>query len=108
MILLALSLGACGNTTEEHSDDNENLEELANYDGEELGGETFDEFDERRDSYDGQVGSFAGDGCTDDCSGHEAGYNWAEEKGIDDPDDCGGNSWSFIEGCQSYAEENSY
>src|SRR5262249_20744862 len=38
-------------------------------------------------------------------SGHEAGYAWAEEHGIDDPDDCGGNSDSFIEGCQEYAEE---
>ena len=43
--------------------------------------------------------------CTDDCSGHEAGYRWAEENGIDDPDNCGGNSDSFIEGCQAYAEE---
>jgi hypothetical protein len=51
--------------------------------------------------------TFHGNTCTDDCSGHEAGYNWAEEKGITDPDDCGGNSNSFIEGCQSYAEENS-
>lgn len=48
--------------------------------------------------------SFAGYPCTDDCSGHEAGYAWAEEKGIDDPDICGGNSQSFIEGCQAYAE----
>lgn len=44
--------------------------------------------------------------CTDDCSGHEAGYEWAERKGIGDVDDCGGNSNSFIEGCQSYVEEN--
>lgn len=44
--------------------------------------------------------------CTDDCSGHEAGYNWAEENGIEDEGDCGGNSNSFIEGCQSYVEEN--
>lgn len=49
--------------------------------------------------------TFMGYSCTDDCSGHEAGYNWAEENGIDDPDDCGGNSDSFIEGCQAYAEE---
>jgi len=49
--------------------------------------------------------TFNGYECTDDCSGHEAGYNWAEEKGITDPSDCGGNSNSFIEGCQSYAEE---
>lgn len=43
--------------------------------------------------------------CTSDCSGHEAGYEWAEEKGITDPDDCGGNSNSFIEGCEAYANE---
>jgi len=44
--------------------------------------------------------------CTGDCGGHYAGYDWAEEKGIDDPSDCGGNSESFIEGCMSYANEN--
>lgn len=44
--------------------------------------------------------------CTEDCSGHEAGYEWAEENGIADTDDCGGNSNSFIEGCQAYVEEN--
>jgi len=43
--------------------------------------------------------------CKDDCSGHQAGYDWAEEHDIDDPDDCGGNSESFIEGCRAYAEE---
>lgn len=48
---------------------------------------------------------FKGDPCTIDCSGHEAGYAWAEENGIDDPDDCDGKSESFIEGCRSYAEE---
>lgn len=49
--------------------------------------------------------SFMGTPCTDDCSGHEAGYQWAEENGIDDPDDCSGNSNSFVEGCEAYAEE---
>lgn len=49
--------------------------------------------------------TFHGNTCTGDCSGHEAGYDWAEEKGITDPDDCGGNSTSFIEGCESYAQE---
>lgn len=44
--------------------------------------------------------------CTDDCSGHNAGYEWAEEKGISDPSDCGGNSTSFIEGCEAYANQN--
>ena len=49
--------------------------------------------------------TFRGYPCTVDCSGHEAGYEWAERKGIEDPYDCGGNSNSFIEGCQAWAEE---
>ena len=51
---------------------------------------------------------FNGYPCVNDCSGHEAGYRWAEDNDINDPDDCGGNSNSFIEGCESYAEENAY
>ena len=50
--------------------------------------------------------TFMGYRCTVDCSGHEAGYEWAGENGIDDPNDCDGNSDSFIEGCQAYAEEH--
>ena len=45
------------------------------------------------------------DSCTSDCSGHEAGYAWAEENEIEDPYECSGKSASFIEGCQAYAEE---
>lgn len=44
-------------------------------------------------------------GCTSDCSGHDAGYEWAENNGITDAGECGGNSQSFIEGCEAYAEE---
>lgn len=51
--------------------------------------------------------TFHGYDCTVDCSGHEAGYQWAEDHDITDPDDCGGNSESFIEGCRGYAEEHS-
>lgn len=52
-----------------------------------------------------QPRTFNGYRCTDDCSGHDAGYEWAEENDVVDPDDCGGNSNSFIEGCEAYAEE---
>ena len=43
--------------------------------------------------------------------GHQAGYNWAEEKEIDDVDDCDAagnhsNSPSFAEGCRAYVEES--
>lgn len=50
--------------------------------------------------------SFNGYECTEDCSGHEAGYNWAEENDISDVYDCDGNSNSFNEGCEAYVEDN--
>jgi hypothetical protein len=53
-----------------------------------------------------EYGYFGDSECTDDCSGHKAGWNWAEEKGITDPENCGGKSSSFIEGCMDYASEN--
>lgn len=69
-----------------------------------IGGETYEEYDARRDAL--NTGRFSGDEeCTQDCSGHDAGHLWAEQRGITDPDECGGNSWSFVEGCRSFAEE---
>lgn len=53
-----------------------------------------------------QARTFHGLPCTQDCSGHEAGYRWAEDNGIESPDDCGGNSRSFIEGCEAWTEDN--
>jgi hypothetical protein len=50
--------------------------------------------------------TFNGYECTQDCSGHEAGYDWAQQRGIDDDSDCGGNSNSFIEGCKAFVDEN--
>ncbi|NCS97222.1 MAG: hypothetical protein GW762_01360 [Candidatus Pacebacteria bacterium] len=67
------------------------------------GGRYYDDYDSY-DYYEEPVTSDSWD-CTSDCSGHEAGYEWAEDKGITDPDDCGGNSDSFIEGCEAYANE---
>jgi hypothetical protein len=93
-------IASCGSASE-NSDEDEYASGV-----EERGGETFSEYDERRDSYEGANGTYQGDGCTEDCSGHDAGYEWAEDNGIDDPDNCGGNSWSFEEGCRAYAEEN--
>ena len=50
--------------------------------------------------------TFGGYSCTQDCSGHEAGYAWAEDMGIEDASNCGGRSNSFIEGCHAYVEDN--
>lgn len=52
--------------------------------------------------------TFYGYQCTGDCSGHQAGYDWAEENSVYDPDDCSGNSQSFVEGCRAYGEELGY
>lgn len=48
---------------------------------------------------------FHGYACDSDCSGHTAGYEWAERNGIDTPDDCSGRSQSFVDGCRAYTEE---
>jgi len=53
--------------------------------------------------------TFAGYECTEDCSGHEAGYAWAEKNDISDGDDCDSagehsNSPSFAEGCHAYVD----
>lgn len=50
--------------------------------------------------------AFHGNDCLGDCSGHQAGYDWAEDNDINDTGDCNGNSDSFSEGCESYVEEN--
>lgn len=68
------------------------------------GGETYADFDARRDA-EPSPGSVGGYGCTEDCSGHDAGYQWASEHGVTDESECGGNSWSFEEGCAAYAKE---
>lgn len=46
--------------------------------------------------------------CTSDCSGHDAGYEWAESHDICDPEYDNGNSDSFNEGVQAYAYDNCY
>lgn len=58
---------------------------------------------------DPQPNTFAGYECTEDCSGHEAGYAWAEEQGVSDGEKCDAagdhsNSPSFAEGCHAYVD----
>lgn len=44
---------------------------------------------------------------TENCSGHRAGYDWAAQQGITDPNQCTDKSQSFIEGCRAYADGGS-
>ena len=48
---------------------------------------------------------FGGYPCIGDCSDDKAGYRWARQNGITDPDSCTGNTGSFIEGCRVYARQ---
>lgn len=50
-------------------------------------------------SYESEQGSSQ---CTDDCSGHEAGWSYARDNGDEDCDS--GASDSFREGCSAYRE----
>jgi hypothetical protein len=104
---LIASLRGCSNSQAASDDDETSLsDEDSTGDSDEVkGGETYGAYDERRDEIDpspGQVGEY---GCTQDCSGHDAGYRWASERGISSVDDCGGKSWSFEEGCKADAAE---
>ncbi|MBZ9919085.1 hypothetical protein LB517_10870 [Mesorhizobium sp. BR1-1-12] len=51
--------------------------------------------------------TFGGNDCTEDCSGHKAGYDWAERNQIADESACSSNSQSFNEGCQTFVEDPS-
>jgi hypothetical protein len=54
---------------------------------------------------------FGGYECTVDCSGHKAGYEWAEAQGIRSENQCqpivvqSPNRTSFYEGCLVYVED---
>lgn len=50
--------------------------------------------------------TFYGYECTDDCRGHEEGFDWAKRNNIEYTSDCGGNSRSFIEGCQAWVKNS--
>jgi hypothetical protein len=54
-----------------------------------------------------EVATFGGNDCTEDCSGHVAGYRWAEENSVTSASDCNGNSQSFNEGCETYVDDPS-
>jgi len=47
---------------------------------------------------------FHGYPCTQDCSGHKAGFEWSQRKGIQEKEECGGHSNSFIEGCYAWVD----
>lgn len=50
------------------------------------------------------INYFKGFRCTNDCSGHRAGYSWAKQKNHTNRSDCQSNSQSFIEGCWAFVD----
>lgn len=104
--LLLLPLAACG--VSDSSDEDRHIAEdsrtLLHPKGK------FDEVSARADAVadvSDQAFDDVGDSstCTDDCSGHEAGFEWAKENDPEDPESCGGGeSDSFDEGCTAFHE----
>lgn len=52
--------------------------------------------------------TYMGYPCTKDCSGHQAGYNYAELYDVPDDECPYGNSNSFWEGCLSFTTPGDY
>jgi hypothetical protein len=115
VIIAALALASCGEGESEYSEEADSSYHLTGEysDGEEEAaavfqdeGEAFDE-DAAREEAERQVASdsYTGIGspygCTTDCSGHEAGFEWRRDNGYV----TAGNSRSFEEGAQAYEDE---
>lgn len=65
--------------------------------------QTNDNTETSDESYSDRYGS---SDCTSDCSGHDAGYEWGEDNEVCDTDYDNGNSESFNEGVQQWADDN--
>ena len=114
-LLLLLTLGFSSCTSWESIDSWYNWAEQNNISSFELcdrefGASTWKEEDgcnryvqEHHYSWEKNFGSY---NCTEDCSWHQAWYDWAENKWIDSMEKCGWNSQSFIEWCYQYVDEN--
>jgi predicted small lipoprotein YifL len=94
-IAAAFALAGCGRAGLELTPDETDLSGVK-------GGLTYAQFDQDRDDL--TTRSFEGYGCLESCDGHEAGFSWAEDNGVESPAECDGNSWSFQEGCVAYAK----
>lgn len=97
-VLAALVLSGCGSsdTAAAHSESQD-------------ASENFDEDAARADAASdltGQTFQDVGDTsrCRQDCSGHDAGFQWAQDNDVTDASDCSG-SGSFADGCEAYVEE---
>jgi len=97
ILLCAAVLSSCGSSSSG-----------ASYEDREESSE-FDE-DEAKDSavsdLNGQTFQDVGDTsrCTQDCSGHDDGWQWAQDNDVRNASDCSG-SGSFEDGCEAYVEE---
>ena len=100
-VLISIAVSACSN-------DEDSARSGVRFGGQMSSADEFDENAARERAIDdlsyetyGSIGEPYG--CTEDCEGHEAGFEWAKDNGITDGS-CYGDSDSFNEGCQAYAD----
>jgi hypothetical protein len=104
VLVVALGVAGCGSATEASSSGS-STSAVALSDGKPAVDE--DEAHDRAvDAVADQTFDDVGDtgSCTEDCGGHDAGFEWAKENDVTDSSECGGKSQSFIEGCEAYAQ----
>lgn len=97
ILLSAAVLGGCGSSSS--SGEHDERQEIPEVDDDtardaavsDLSGQTFQD-----------VGDTSR--CTEDCSGHDAGWQWAQDNDVTDSSGCSG-SGSFADGCEAYVEE---
>lgn len=104
LLLVCCGLAGCGGSSgcgryDDCDDAYASIDDRAEADVEEV--EPVDPADV--DAYEVESSGF--DDCIGDCSGHEAGAAWAQENDLADPSECGGNSDSFVAGCEAFAED---
>ena len=103
LFLVTSLLAGCGNSSEKHVDDDsspDHTEASYSYSEDEEKREPFDE-DAAREKAEEELASEGYDyryGCTYDCSGHEAGWQWRAENGYSTY----GKSRSFAEGGEAF------
>lgn len=86
IITLSLLASGCGNSAYSGSD--------SDYVGGYYSGSSYDDYENAPVEPENPYSTFQ--------EGHYAGYEWAQDNEVDS---CGGNSDSFIEGCEEYVNE---
>jgi len=102
MLLAAMLLAGCGSSGSADSQDEpaSTTSSTTHVDEDEARDQAASEVADKSFEDVGDTGA-----CTEDCGGHDAGFQYAKDNGLTSADDCpAGDSASFEEGCRAYGD----